>query len=56
VIISSREGVVVLLEELIEQATQRAAAIVAEKNPELDEATRLSVAQQVGLAAIKYPC
>ena len=55
VIISSREGVVVLLEELIEQATQRAAAIVAEKNPELDEATRLSVAQQVGLAAIKYP-
>src|SRR5690606_5933994 len=55
VIISSREGVVVLLEELIGQATERAAAIVAEKNPELDEATRLTVAQQVGLAAIKYP-
>ncbi|UYN91602.1 MAG: arginine--tRNA ligase [Anaerolineales bacterium] len=55
VIISSREGVVVLLEELIAQATQRAAAIVAEKNPELDEAARLKVAQQVGLAAIKYP-
>ncbi|MBX3045996.1 MAG: arginine--tRNA ligase [Anaerolineales bacterium] len=55
VVISSREGVVVLLEELISQATQRAAAIVADKNPELDEATRLTVAQQVGLAAIKYP-
>lgn len=55
VIISSREGVVVLLEELIAQATERAAAIVAEKNPELDEATRQTVAQQVGLAAIKYP-
>ncbi|UYN89837.1 MAG: arginine--tRNA ligase [Anaerolineales bacterium] len=55
VIISSREGVVVLLEELISQATERAAAIVAEKNAELDEATRLKVAQQVGLAAIKYP-
>ncbi|MCW5874466.1 MAG: arginine--tRNA ligase [Anaerolineales bacterium] len=55
VVISSREGVVVLLEELISQATERAAAIVAEKNAELDEATRLKVAQQVGLAAIKYP-
>ncbi len=55
VIISSREGVVVLLEELLREATQRTAALVAEKNPDLDEATRLTVAGQVGLAAIKYP-
>lgn len=55
VIISSREGVVVLLEELIREATTRTAAIVAEKNTELDEAARHKVASQVGLAAIKYP-
>ncbi|MCW5876763.1 MAG: arginine--tRNA ligase, partial [Anaerolineales bacterium] len=55
IIISSREGVVVLLEELIREATRRSAEIVAEKNPELDEVTRLQVARQVGLAAIKFP-
>lgn len=55
VIISSREGVVVLLEELIRQATERAGAIVAEKNPELDAGARQTVAEQVGLGAMKYP-
>jgi arginyl-tRNA synthetase len=55
VIISSREGVVVLLEELIREATSRSATIVAEKNPGLSDKMRESVAKQVGLAAIKYP-
>lgn len=55
VIISSREGVVVLLEELIREATTRAAAIVSEKNPQLAENVRQKVAKQVGLAALKYP-
>ncbi|MCW5879228.1 MAG: arginine--tRNA ligase [Anaerolineales bacterium] len=55
IILSSREGVVVLLEELIREATRRTGEIVAEKNPELDAATRAQVARQVGLAAIKYP-
>jgi arginyl-tRNA synthetase len=55
VIISSREGVVVLLEELIREATSRTSAIVSEKNPDLAAATRDLVAKQVGLAAIKYP-
>ncbi|MEX2161419.1 MAG: arginine--tRNA ligase [Anaerolineales bacterium] len=55
VVISSREGVVVLLEELIREATSRAAAIVGEKNPTLDPAVRETVAGQVGLAALKYP-
>jgi arginyl-tRNA synthetase len=55
VIISSREGVVVLLEELIREAVTRTAAIVTEKNPDLEEASRQTVARQVGLAAIKYP-
>ncbi len=55
VVISSREGVVVLLEELIHEATERAAAIVSQKNPELPAAASQTVAKQVGLAAIKYP-
>ena len=55
VVISSREGMVVLLEELIREATSRSAAIVAEKNPDLPEDIRDTVARQVGLAAIKYP-
>jgi arginyl-tRNA synthetase len=55
VVLSSREGVVVLLEELIRQATQRASEIVAEKNAELPPETRAEVARQVGLAAMKYP-
>lgn len=55
VVISSREGVVVLLEVLIHEATSRTAAIVSEKNPQLPAATRQTVAKQVGLAAIKYP-
>ena len=55
VIISSREGVVVLLEELIREATARSAAIINEKNPGLAAAVRDTVAKQIGLAAIKYP-
>src|SRR3990172_684232 len=54
VVISSREGMVVLLEELIREATSRSAAIVAEKNPDLPEDIRDTVARQVGLAAVKY--
>ena len=55
VVLSSREGVVVLLEELIREATIRSGEIVAEKNPELDADTRAEVATAVGLAAMKYP-
>jgi arginyl-tRNA synthetase len=55
VVLSSREGVVVLLEELIREATKRSAEIVAEKNPELDTDTRAQVAEAVGQAALKYP-
>ncbi|MCL5428914.1 MAG: arginine--tRNA ligase [Chloroflexi bacterium] len=55
VIISSREGVVVLLEELIREATARSAAIINEKNPGLAASVRDTVAKQIGLAAIKYP-
>src|SRR5690606_28648785 len=39
---------------LIDEAVVRAAAVVAEKNPELDEAVRMDVAETVGVGAIKY--
>jgi arginyl-tRNA synthetase len=55
VTMSSREGTIVLLEDLIREATQRTEAIVSEKNPDLDADIRQGVARAVGLAAIKYP-
>lgn len=55
VVMASREGTVVLLEDLIREATQRALQVVEEKNPELEEAQKLAVARAVGIGAIKYP-
>ncbi|NLC12978.1 MAG: arginine--tRNA ligase, partial [Chloroflexi bacterium] len=55
VIMSSRDGTVVLLDDLVREATQRALDVVRQKNPELDEATMVDVAQKVALGAIKYP-
>jgi arginyl-tRNA synthetase len=48
-------GTVVLLEDLIREATQRALEVVEEKNPELEAQQKLAVAQAVGIGAIKYP-
>ena len=55
VVMASREGTVVLLEDLIREATQRALEVVEEKNPDLPAETKLAVAQAVGIGAIKYP-
>jgi len=55
VVMSSREGTVVLLEDLIREATSRAYAVVKEKNPALTEEQMQSVAKAVGLGALKYP-
>lgn len=55
VVMASREGTVVLLEDLLNEATQRALAVVHEKNPNLDEAQKLAVAEAVGIGALKYP-
>ncbi len=52
---SSREGTVVLLDDLIREAVERALKIVQEKNPELDPAQQDSVASAVALGALKYP-
>jgi arginyl-tRNA synthetase len=55
VTMSSREGTVVLLEELIREAIQRAREVGQERNPDLDPNTHEEVAKAVGLGAIKYP-
>jgi arginyl-tRNA synthetase len=55
VTMSSREGTVVLLEDLINEAIQRAYEVSQERNPDLDENTRQEVAKAVGIGAIKYP-
>jgi arginyl-tRNA synthetase len=54
VVMASREGTVVLLEDLIRESTQRAYQIVQQKNPELEEARKQEVAHAVGLGAIRY--
>lgn len=54
VTMASREGTVVLFEDLINEATQRAKAIVEEKNPEFTEAAKNEIAQAVALGALKY--
>ncbi len=55
VVMASREGTVVLLEDLIREATRRALAVVEEKNPELSSEQKQAVARAVGIGAIKYP-
>ncbi len=54
VTMSSREGTVVLFEDLIGEATQRAREIVQQKNPELSEAAKDDIAEAVALGALKY--
>jgi arginyl-tRNA synthetase len=50
----TRTGDNVKLIDLLDEAVQRAAAVVAEKNPELDAGTRAEVAEAIGIGAVKY--
>jgi len=50
----TRTGGTVKLIDLLKEAQQRAFALVTEKNPELDEASRKSIAKTVGIGAVKY--
>jgi arginyl-tRNA synthetase len=50
----TRSGETVRLEDLLDEAEERAWKVVSEKNPELDEAQRREIARVVGLGAIKY--
>jgi arginyl-tRNA synthetase len=55
VVVSSREGTVVLLEDLLREATARARQEAQKKNPSLNEAQLQDVSRAVGLGALKYP-
>lgn len=50
----TRAGETVRLEDLLDEAEERALKIVAEKNPEFDEVAKREIARVVGLGAIKY--
>jgi arginyl-tRNA synthetase len=52
--LASRAGETIKLAALLDEGVARAHAIVTEKNPALDEATRSAVAHAVGIGAIKY--
>jgi arginyl-tRNA synthetase len=53
-ILKTRSGEAVRLLDLLDEAVQRAGAVVATKNPDLDPATREAVARRVGVGSIKY--
>ena len=55
VVMASREGTFVLLEDLIREATARALEIVEQKNPDLNLEQKTQIAKAVGIGAIKYP-
>ena len=55
VVMASREGTVVLLEDLIREATARALAVVQEKNRDLSTVKQQEIAKAVGIGAIKFP-
>lgn len=52
--LKSRAGDTVKLAALLDEAVERAAAAVAEKNPSLDAEQRAGVARMVGIGAVKY--
>jgi len=54
VTIASREGTVVLLEDLISEAEKRALAVVESKNPELLPDIKNMVARKIAIGALKY--
>lgn len=50
----TRDGGTVKLIDLLDEAEQRAYALVKSKNPELDEAELRTIARAVGIGAVKY--
>jgi len=50
----TREGGVVKLADLLDEAEERAAAIIQQKDPDLSEPQRREVAHAVGIGALKY--
>jgi arginyl-tRNA synthetase len=52
--LKSRKGENVKLKDLLAEAEERAYGVVAEKNPELPEDQRRTVAKDIGIGAVKY--
>ncbi|HXU74213.1 MAG TPA: arginine--tRNA ligase [Polyangia bacterium] len=52
--ISTREGKLIELEAMLDEAETRAFAVATEANPELPEAERRAIARVVGTGAVKY--
>jgi arginyl-tRNA synthetase len=52
--LKTRSGDVIKLKALLDEAEERAFAIVTEKNPELTEAERREIARVVGIGAVQY--
>jgi arginyl-tRNA synthetase len=50
----TRSGDVVKLKDLLDEAEERAAAVMKEKSPELAEENRRKIAHAIGIGAIKY--
>ncbi|MFC4782971.1 arginine--tRNA ligase [Nocardioides sp. MAHUQ-72] len=53
-ILKTRSGAPVRLRALLDEAVERAAAVIAEARPEMPDAERQLVARQVGIGAVKY--
>jgi len=52
--LKTREGGLVQLEDLLDEAERRALFIVNEENPDLPEVERQNIARTVGVGAVKY--
>ncbi|HPD47946.1 MAG TPA: arginine--tRNA ligase [Anaerohalosphaeraceae bacterium] len=52
--LKTRSGQNVKLRDLLDEAVQRARAIVEEKNPQLDDTRKARIARAVGIGAVKY--
>ena len=53
-IMRTRSGDNVALKDLLDEAEERARAVVAEKNPELPDDEKTAIARVIGLGAVKY--
>ena len=52
--LKTRSGESVKLKDLLDEAVERARAVVEEKNPELDKGEKDKISQAVGIGAVKY--
>ena len=52
--LKTRSGENVKLKDLLDEAVERAKAVVEEKNPDLSDQQKTEVAQAVGIGAVKY--